>query len=31
MTANYETLRLSHDGRLVRLELVRPERLLSFT
>ena len=27
MTANYETLRLSRDGRLVRLELVRPERL----
>ena len=27
MTTNYETLRLSHDGRLVRLDLVRPERL----
>ena len=27
MTTNYETLRLNRDGQLVRLELVRPERL----
>lgn len=27
MTGNYETLNVSSDGRLVRLELVRPERL----
>jgi len=27
MTGNYETLNLTSDGRLVRLELVRPERL----
>ena len=27
MTANYETLNVTSDGRLVRLELVRPERL----
>ena len=27
MTGNYETLNIKSDGRLVRLELVRPERL----
>ena len=27
MTGNYETLNIASDGRLVRVELVRPERL----
>ena len=27
MTGNYETLSIRRDGRLVRLELARPERL----
>ena len=27
MTGNYETLNLTRDGRLLRLELARPERL----
>ena len=30
MTADYETMKLTRDGRLLRVELTRPERLNAF-
>ena len=30
MTADYETMKLTREGRLLRIELTRPERLNAF-